>query len=130
MAISAKTTYFSGFFVRFSATSGGLFTDVGVHEIDSARWLTGVPNGCPNSKKEVNKVYAFGQPVQHPELADHQDTDNGIGIIEFANGVNCVTHIGRIARNGHETYVEVFGTEARVNVNNVSVFCYSRRYQS
>jgi len=112
---------FSGFFVRFSATSGGLFTDVGVHEIDSARWLTGVPSGCPNIKKEVNKVYAFGQPVQHPELAEYQDTDNGIGIIEFANGVNCVTHIGRIAKNGHETYVEVFGTEARVNVNNVSV---------
>lgn len=82
--------------------------------------MTGVPAGCPNPKKEVNKVYAIGQPVQHPELADMQDTDNGIGIIEFANGVNCVSHLGRIARNGHETYLEVYGTEARVNVNNVS----------
>lgn len=82
--------------------------------------MTGVPAGCPNPKKEVNKVYAIGQPVQHPELADLQDTDNGIAVIEFANGVNCVSHLGRIARNGHETYLEVYGTEARVNVNNVS----------
>ncbi|KAE8540868.1 hypothetical protein D1P53_002220 [Cryptococcus gattii VGV] len=108
----------SGFFVKFSATSGGLFTDVGVHDIDQARWMCGVPNGCPNPKQEVSRVFAIGQAVQHPELAQLGDADNGFGIVEFTNGVNAIIHLGRIARNGHECYLEVYGTESRVNVNN------------
>lgn len=92
---------------------------MGVHEIDQARWMTGVPQGCPNPRREVSKVYAIGQPVQHPELAEHGDTDNGIAVIEFTNGVSVVSHLGRIARNGHETSLEVYGSDARVNVNNV-----------
>lgn len=110
---------FTGFFVKFSATSGGLFTDVGVHDIDQARWMCGVPNGCPNPKQEISRVFAIGQAVQHPELAQLGDADNGFGIVEFTNGVNAILHLGRIARNGHECYLEVYGTECRVNVNNV-----------
>ncbi|KIR32978.1 myo-inositol 2-dehydrogenase [Cryptococcus deuterogattii MMRL2647] len=113
-----KTLIDSGFFVKFSATSGGIFTDVGVHDIDQARWMCGVPNGCPNSKQEVSRVFAIGQAIQHPELAQLGDADNGFGIVEFTNGVNAIMHLGRIARNGHECYLEVYGTESRVNVNN------------
>lgn len=110
---------FTGFFVKFSATSGGIFTDVGVHDIDQARWMCGVPKGCPNPKQEVSRVFAIGQAVQHPELAQLGDADNGFGIVEFTNGVNAIMHLGRIARNGHECYLELYGTESRVNVNNV-----------
>jgi myo-inositol 2-dehydrogenase/D-chiro-inositol 1-dehydrogenase len=33
----------SGFFVRFAPTSGGIFVDMSVHDIDLARWLLGSP---------------------------------------------------------------------------------------
>jgi len=33
----------SGFFVRFAPTSGGIFLDCTVHDIDLARWLLGDP---------------------------------------------------------------------------------------
>jgi myo-inositol 2-dehydrogenase/D-chiro-inositol 1-dehydrogenase len=107
----------SGFFVKFSATSGGIFTDVGVHDIDQARWLVGVPNGCPNPKREVHRVAAFGQSVQHPELAALGDADNGVAVIEFTNGVIFTCHLGRTQRNGHECYCEVYGTEQKVIIN-------------
>lgn len=64
-------------------------------------------------------MFAIGQAVQHPELAQLGDADNGFGIVEFTNGVNAIMHLGRIARNGHECYLELYGTESRVNVNNV-----------
>lgn len=33
----------SGFFVRFAATSGGIFADMTVHDVDLARWFLGNP---------------------------------------------------------------------------------------
>lgn len=106
-----------GFFVKFSATSGGIFTDVGVHDVDQARWMVGVPEGCPNPKREVHRVFALGQSVQHPELTKLGDADNGVGIVEFTNGVVFTCHLGRTQQNGHECYCEVYGTEQKVIIN-------------
>ncbi|KAK7222993.1 hypothetical protein V2G26_010996 [Clonostachys chloroleuca] len=107
----------SGFFINFSKSSGGLFTDVGVHDVDLARWFTNMPSSCPNPKQEVTKVFAVGQQVRHPELRDLEDADNGDCIIEFTNGTTAVLHFSRTGRNGSETFIEVCGTEQRVAVN-------------
>ena len=42
----------NGFFVRFAATSGGIFLDCTVHDIDVARWLLGKPR--------AKRVFAAG----------------------------------------------------------------------
>jgi len=39
----------SGFFVRYAGTSGGIFLDVSIHDIDLARWLLGNPGRCASS---------------------------------------------------------------------------------
>jgi len=42
----------SGFFVRYSQASGGIFVDMSVHDVDAARWLLGV--------SDVARVFATG----------------------------------------------------------------------
>ena len=50
-----------GFFVRFAPTSGGIFLDCSVHDIDLARWLLGNP--------KPHRVFATGTIALHPGLA-------------------------------------------------------------
>ena len=58
----------SGFFVRFAATSGGIFLDMSVHDIDTARWL--LANPAPL------RAYATGTVAVHEDLHQWQDVDN------------------------------------------------------
>lgn len=92
-----------------------------VIDVDLARWLADIPATCPNPKREVNKVFAVGQQVRHPELAELGDADNGDCIVEFTNGTHAVMHFSRTARNGAEAFIEVYGTEQRVAVNPVRI---------
>lgn len=61
-----------GFFVRFAPTSGGIFMDCSVHDIDLARWLLGRPKAL--------RAFATGSIVLHPGLAACGDMDNGLAI--------------------------------------------------
>jgi len=67
-----------GFFVRFAPTSGGLFLDCSVHDIDLARWMLGNPR--------VTRVFASGTIAIHEGLAECGDIDNGVAICEFEGG--------------------------------------------
>jgi myo-inositol 2-dehydrogenase/D-chiro-inositol 1-dehydrogenase len=97
-----------GFFVRFAATSGGIFLDCSVHDIDIARWLLGSP--------VPKRVYASGAIVQHEDLRQHRDVDNGVAMVEFENGQIAVFMASRTMAHGHETVTEIFGTEGRLTV--------------
>src|ERR1022692_2977130 len=68
----------SGFFVRFAPTSGGIFLDCTVHDIDLARWLLGNP--------EPVRVFATGVIALHEGLREFGDVDNGVATCEFAGG--------------------------------------------
>jgi len=98
----------NGFFVRFSPTSGGIFNDCSVHDIDLARWMLGSPKAV--------KVFASGTIVLHPGLAQHQDVDNGMAIIEFEGGARAMLYASRTMPHGHESTLEVIGTEGTVQV--------------
>ncbi|WRT65304.1 uncharacterized protein IL334_002247 [Kwoniella shivajii] len=104
----------SGFFVSYAAASGGIFIDCGIHDIDLARWFL-LPQSGP--AKEVRRVFALGHSVQHPALAEHDDVDNGVGIVEFENGGILVVHCSRTMKHGHDCVTEVFGTEGKAIVN-------------
>ena len=112
----------SGFFVAYSALSGGIFLDCGIHDIDISRWLLDVANPATlsNPKKQVTSVYATGMNVHHPELADSGDCDNGIAIVQYENGTILTFHLSRTAQNGHDAACEVFGSKAKITVNWVS----------
>jgi len=57
----------SGFFVRFAPTSGGIFLDCTVHDIDLARWLLGNP--------EPIRVFATGVVALHEGLRIRRRAD-------------------------------------------------------
>lgn len=97
-----------GFFVRFSASSGGIFLDCSIHDIDLARWMLGNP--------QAKRVYASGTIALHEGLRQHQDVDNALATVEFADGSMASFMASRTMAHGHETLTEVFGNSGRVTV--------------
>ena len=97
-----------GFFVRFAATSGGIFLDCSVHDIDLVRWLLGNP--------VPKRVYASGTNAIHTGLQAFGDVDNGLATVEFSDGSMASFMASRTMAHGHETLTEVFGTGGRLAV--------------
>jgi myo-inositol 2-dehydrogenase/D-chiro-inositol 1-dehydrogenase len=98
----------SGFFVKFAPSSGGIFVDMNVHDIDLARWYLG---GSP-----LKRVYAAGTIAIHDGLRECGDVDNGLSIVEFADGGLAYFYASRTLAHGHETLTEVVGTSGRLTV--------------
>lgn len=98
----------SGFFVRYAPTSGGLFMDCSVHDIDLARWMLGNPR--------ATRAFASGTIAVHEELAPIGDIDNGLGIVEFDGGARAVFYASRTFAHGHEPSTEVIGTAGKLTV--------------
>jgi myo-inositol 2-dehydrogenase / D-chiro-inositol 1-dehydrogenase len=97
-----------GFFVRFAPTSGGLFLDCSVHDIDLARWMLGNP--------AVTRVYASGAIALHEGLKECGDIDNGVAVCEFEGGRLAVFYASRTMAHGHDTQTEVIGTAGALSV--------------
>jgi myo-inositol 2-dehydrogenase/D-chiro-inositol 1-dehydrogenase len=97
-----------GFFVRFAPTSGGLFLDCSVHDIDLARWMLGNPR--------ATRVVASGTIALHEGLAACGDIDNGVAICEFEGGRLAVFYASRTMAHGHDTRTEVIGTAGALSV--------------
>ena len=97
-----------GFFVKFAPTSGGIFMDCSVHDIDLARWLLGRPKAL--------RAFATGTIALHPGLQACGDVDNGIAVVEFAGGSKAVLYASRTMAHGHETSTEVIGTSGKLLV--------------
>jgi myo-inositol 2-dehydrogenase/D-chiro-inositol 1-dehydrogenase len=98
----------NGFFVRFAPTSGGIFLDCSVQDIDLARWMLGNP--------KAQRAFATGTIALHPGLAECGDVDNGLAIVEFEGGARAQFYASRTLAHGHETSTEVIGTAGSVSV--------------
>ena len=96
-----------GFFVKFAPTSGGLFLDCCIHDIDLVRWLVG---GTPVS------VSANGVRVQYPDLAACKDVDTATATVTFNAGdgkeVLATFFVSRTSHSGYEATLSVTGTQA------------------
>jgi myo-inositol 2-dehydrogenase/D-chiro-inositol 1-dehydrogenase len=98
----------SGFFVKFAPKSGGIFLDMSVHDIDTARWFLGSPRPV--------RVYATGTVAVHEGLKACGDLDNGIALCEFADGKVACFQASRTMAHGHETLAEIIGTGGRLAI--------------
>jgi len=98
----------SGFFVKFAPSSGGIFVDMNVHDIDLARWYLG---GSP-----AKRVFAAGTIAIHEGLRECGDVDNGLSIVEFADGALACFYASRTLAHGHETLTEIVGTRGRLTI--------------
>ncbi|PSK37515.1 hypothetical protein B9Z65_2257 [Elsinoe australis] len=100
----------SGFFVAYAAWSGGVFVDMSVHDIDLTLWFFG-DDIIPKS------ISAYGIRAVTPDLAQYNDYDNAVGIVEFHGGKIAHYYCSRMMAHGQEDTTEIIGTEGKLSVN-------------
>ena len=84
----------------FRAHSGGIFRDMGVHEFDQVRWLSGQEFG------DVSAVASpFGEAVD-----GWMDADSAHAIAPLSGGATALVSLGRYFPGGDMVRIEVFGT--------------------
>ena len=88
------------------ASSVGILVDMGIHDLDLARWFMG----------EVDTVSAIGATLVYPELASVGDLDNAIATLVFADGRLGVVDLTRNGIYGYDISTELLGTEGTIRI--------------
>lgn len=96
--------------LKFAATSGGIFIDMAVHDIDLMCWFL---------DDEPSEVFALGTSVKHPEFQDLGDDETGVATYRFKNGGIATIHVGRTAAHGYHIETEIVGTEGSIRISPV-----------
>jgi myo-inositol 2-dehydrogenase / D-chiro-inositol 1-dehydrogenase len=84
---------------QFRHGSGGAFVDMGVHEFDVVRWLTG---------QSVASVAAVQTPALDPQA--RPDADNAQALLGLSGGATAAVSLGRHFPGGDLVTIEVFGS--------------------
>ncbi|KRL04556.1 inositol 2-dehydrogenase [Liquorilactobacillus oeni] len=84
--------------------SGGLFSDMMIHDFDMARYL---------SHSEVTEVFANGAVLVDPNIGNVGDIDTAIVTLKFANGALGVIDNSRQAVYGYDQRAGVFGSKGQ-----------------
>ena len=89
----------------FRARSGGIFIDMGVHEFDQARWLTG---------SDFTTMSSHGSAaISDPAVAD--DPDSAQVLCTTTSGATVFVSLGRHYAGGDMASIEVFGSKDHVH---------------
>ncbi len=89
--------------------SGGIFTDMTIHDFDMARFLVG---------DEVVRLYATGTALVDPKIGEAGDIDTATILLEFAQGAVGVIENSRRAVYGYDQRVELFGSGGSARIDN------------
>jgi myo-inositol 2-dehydrogenase / D-chiro-inositol 1-dehydrogenase len=84
----------------FRAHSGGIFVDMGVHEFDQARWLTG---------QDIGAVMSVSSGIAAEPWRG--DPESAHAMAEMSGGTTAVVSLGRRYPLGDVCKVEVYGTK-------------------
>jgi myo-inositol 2-dehydrogenase/D-chiro-inositol 1-dehydrogenase len=100
---------------EYSATCGGMFLDMSIHDFDMVRFQIG----------EVEQIYAIGNVLMAPYLKELGDVDVDIISLKFVNGTIGSIDNSRQCAYGYDQQLEVFCTHgtalARNEQENTSV---------
>jgi myo-inositol 2-dehydrogenase/D-chiro-inositol 1-dehydrogenase len=88
-------------------SSGGIFRDLLIHDLDAVPWLVGEP---------VVEVYASGSVQVNQAFAEADDVDNAVVLLRFAGGAHAVLHGGRHDPLGYDHRIEVLGARDSVAI--------------
>jgi myo-inositol 2-dehydrogenase/D-chiro-inositol 1-dehydrogenase len=88
-------------------SSGGIFRDLLIHDLDAVPWLVGEP---------VVEVYASGSVLVDPAFAAADDVDNVVAVLRFAGGAHAVLTGGRHDPLGYDHRIEVLGSRDSLTV--------------
>jgi len=87
-------------------TSGGLYKDMTIHDIDIARFLCG----------EVAEVSALGASLVDPRIGELGDADTSVLTLRFHSGAIGVIQNSRRAVYGYDIRTEVYGARGKIVV--------------
>jgi len=99
---------------EFRAHSGGILADMGVHEFDQMRWLTGQEIG---DMAAIASGVVPGGLVRHaPGEQPHRsaDVDSAQVLVQLSGGGSGIVSLGRFHPAGDMARVEAFGTKRTV----------------
>lgn len=88
----------------YVATSGGIFLDSVIHDLDIARFMAG----------EITRVTALGRVLVAPYMETHGDVDTSILTLEFVGGAIGVIQNSRRTVHGYDLRVEVHGERGKL----------------
>jgi myo-inositol 2-dehydrogenase/D-chiro-inositol 1-dehydrogenase len=89
----------------FRARSGGIFIDMGVHEFDQARWLTG---------SDFTTMSAYrSAAISDPGVSQDPDSAQVLGVT--TSGATVFVSLGRHYAGGDMASIEVFGSKDHVH---------------
>lgn len=91
----------AGYNIDFLRTSCGILFDMCIHDLDMARYLSGL---------EVQEVYASGSVLVDPAIGEFGDVDTIVINLKFTSGAMAVIDGSRQAVYGYDQRVEVFGS--------------------
>ena len=89
----------------FRSASGGIFRDMGVHEFDQVRWLSG---------QDFGEITAVAGPLGTDPDDTSGDPDSAQAIAQLSGGATAFVSLGRYFPGGDMARVEVFGTRDAV----------------
>lgn len=95
--------------VSYIAVSGGIFSDMMIHDFDMARFQAG---------SEVTEVFASGAVLVDAAIGKAGDVDTAVVTLKFANGALGVIDNSRQAVYGYDQRLEVFGAGGSVVAEN------------
>ena len=96
--------------LEFLKTSGGLMLDLGIHDLDTMRFLVG----------EVAEVYATGSVQKMPELAEYGLFDSAVATVRFESGALGTLELGLHTVYGYEIRAEVLGEYGKISLEMTS----------
>ncbi len=89
----------------YIATSGGLFRDCGVHDVDAVRWVTG---------REVVEVYATGSNRGADFFSEAGDVDTSAAVLTLDDGTLALVSNTRYNPRGYDVRLELHGSRDSV----------------
>jgi myo-inositol 2-dehydrogenase/D-chiro-inositol 1-dehydrogenase len=106
--------------IEFMRTSGGLFLDMAVHDLDLARFLVG----------EVAEVEAWGAVLFDERFGQVGDIDTAVTMLRFVDGALGVIETSRHSKWGYDIRTEVAGAEGKLVIEapQKTQLVYSREF--
>lgn len=92
--------------LEFLKSSGGLLVDMGIHDLDSARFLLG----------EVLEVSAIGGTLAEPGLREYGLFDTAVATLRFENGAVGTLEVALRTAYGYDIRCEVLGEKGRIHI--------------
>jgi myo-inositol 2-dehydrogenase/D-chiro-inositol 1-dehydrogenase len=92
----------------YVATSGGMFRDMSIHDLDMARFFCG----------PIASVQAVGQNVIDPGIEAAGDIDSGVIVLKATSGASATIINSRRCAFGYDQRLEAFGAEGMLQAAN------------